>query len=425
MKRNLSLAVLVWLILCAASFAQNQSEGEVKPTIEEGIARHALAFGNNSTFPFFDELSKTRQVIILGEEGHYDLTTSEVKINMINYLQTKGFNSVAFEVAPFLSTYVFSNPEYKDLTRNWKFEHILNFPPWLQQKSCQPLFKMINDRKIKVLGADTYFHRNDILAAEAIINKYSAEEERLVRVNWDRLEALMPEFMNGHIEALSIEEQFEMMRIIDDISNYTQYLISQKGELVDLKAVLQWVRNMNTVFSFIKYWGDGTTEYAMFVSRNRDSQMAENINWLAENFPQEQFTVWCANFHAAKDISQTQYPSDSLRYFVFQAMGEGVFNKLGSKMYSLAVTSLNNDMGKMMEETGTLELEIAKLLPNTPFAFIDFEPLRFTKDYFNKEFDCNVIMKKKGRWLQLFDGVYYIRDQKKDKDGLVLINLGP
>lgn len=237
-------------------------------------------------------------------------------------------------------------------------------------------------------------------------------------IDWYQLEILLSRFVSfrgnsNKYKPLSTEELFEMMRIIDQISNQTQYLIFRKGKIIDLQAILQWIRNMNTYFSYNKFYTDGITETQSLIFRNRDLQMTENIIWITENFPKEKFSVWCANFHGAKDISQTQYPADSLLYFVFQSMGEGVADKLENKVYSLAITSLNDDSGKKEKEKGILEQNIALSTNNAPFAYIDFEPLRFAKGFLDKEFNCNVIMKKNGKWLYIYDGLYYVRDQQK------------
>ncbi|GHV23917.1 hypothetical protein FACS1894174_10120 [Bacteroidia bacterium] len=216
-----------------------------------------------------------------------------------------------------------------------------------------------------------------------------------------------PECPAGEI---SIDEQYDLMRMIDSISNYTRYLISLNGATIELKLILQWIRNLNTAFSYVDYSGIWEVSKTVFPYRNRDSQMAENINWIIENFPEEKFTVWCANFHGAKDISQTRYPTDSLLYFAFQSMGETVCSLHGDKIYSLAFTSLDPSP----EKRGNLETEISETTGNAPYAFINFEPLRFADGYRDKEFESNVIMKKRGKWLYIFDGLYYIRDQERE-----------
>lgn len=212
-------------------------------------------------------------------------------------------------------------------------------------------------------------------------------------------------------ERVTISEQYELMRIIDSIANHTQYLIKiNGGDKIDLLAIIQWVRNVNTQFSGTEIEPSMDLIFSL-ANRNRDSQMSENVNWLTEHFPNERFSIWCANFHGAKDISQTSYPTDSLLYFNMQTMGEGISNKLGNKLYSLAFTSLNYNNN----EKGILESEISKTT-NAPFVFIDFESFRFVDGYKDKEFDCSVIRKKKGRWLYIFDGIYYIRNQETFKN---------
>jgi len=184
-----------------------------------------------------------------------------------------------------------------------------------------------------------------------------------------------------------------------------------KGTNMDLKVIMQWIRNLNMAFSYVKYAYLTDGSGANLTNRNRDYQMAENINWIIKNFPKERFTVWTANFHGAKDISQTQHQRDSLLYFSFQSMAETLYAEHGNKIYSLAFTSLEEDRWR-----GRLEMEIANATENAPFAFINFEPLRFADGYRDKEFESNVIGKKSGKWLNIFDGLYYIRDQEYPKN---------
>jgi len=162
----------------------------------------------------------------------------------------------------------------------------------------------------------------------------------------------------------------------------------------------------------IDYLGDKNVQPAIadiLTGRNRDSQMAENINWIMENYPDEKLIVWCANLHAAKDISQTRYPTDSLLYFNFQSTGEALYTRHGNKMYCLAFTSLGKE-----EENGALEKAIVDITNNAPYAFVDFESLRFADGYRDKAFESNVIGKKQGKWLYIFDGIYYIRDERRN-----------
>lgn len=334
---------------------------------------------------------------------------------MIDNLHGMGFNSIVLEGMPFLTSYVFSNSKYAELTKNWKIEKI-----WLlndlSDKKFQPFLQTIQERRIKIWGIDSYMgYYYDIDAVRTILNEYSSHDP--LSIDWNKLRELYfrkfvmipcrgcpePEPENK----LSVGEQYELMRMIDSISNYTQYMMFSKGTTMEMKVIMQWIRNLNTAFSYVEYAPFTDGPGVNLTNRNRDSQMAENLNWIIKNFPGERFTVWTANFHGAKDISQTRYPADSLLYFTFQSMGESVYATHGDKIYSLAFTSLEEEKYR-----GALETEIAGATENAPYAFINFEPLRFADGYRNREFESSVIGKKQGKWLYIFDGLYYIRDQK-------------
>jgi len=389
---------------------------------EQNIAKNAIALETNDDFSFLDNIVSSRSIFICGEEGHSDFMTSETKIKMINYLQSKGFNSVAFEGSTFITSYVFFNPKYAGLTENWDSKMILSFSSIMpDDKAYHSFVEAIREHKIRFWGIDCYSGYYDIDAVKAILDEYS--NLGFLPISWNKLKELyhrkfIPNlsYLHKNQTKLSITEQYELMRMIDTISNYTQYIMFSKGTTMDLKVIMQWIRNLNTSFSHIESLDTreamiGNEAKWVLEARNRDIQMAENIDWIVKNVPEEKIIVWCANFHGAKDISQSRYPTDSLLYFAYQTLGEFVTAAHGDKVYSLAFTSLRNQ-----NDRGKLEMEIANTTDNAPFAFVDFVPLRFSDGYRDKAFENNVIMKKQGKWLYMFDGLYYIRDQKKGEE---------
>jgi hypothetical protein len=145
--------VIVSILLEACSSQNDTNTNETLPwemhlSAERNIAKNAIVLENNEDFSFLDKIDRDRLVIILGEEGHEDYLTSEIKIKMIDYLQNKGFNSIALEGATFLASYVFSNPEYAELTESWRIEKIW-FLEQTNHKIYQPFIEAIQERKIK------------------------------------------------------------------------------------------------------------------------------------------------------------------------------------------------------------------------------------------------------------------------------------
>lgn len=417
MLRQLYVFSLLIFTFASCNISKNSEEKNVKwdanLTVEENIANQVVAFQSDSLFPFLDDLAKTRSVIMLGESGHEDATTQEIKKDMVLYLAKKGGYSVAFEGYPFLTCYLLSNKEYSSLTKDWG----IDAGPYKWTSLMYSGMRGYLNQNINVFGIDVYAGFYDIKAVYLMLDKYFKEYP--VQIEWEKLERyyylkFIAEPTKNSVPSLSISAQLELVDMINIISNYTLYIIDKEGKSIDLEAILQWVRIVNTNFSCNKIYEtnidiSNNPTITTLPFRNRDSQMAENIIWLTDHFPKDRFTVWLANYHGVKDISQTIYPADSLMYSIHQCAAEGVYNKLRNKLYSLAFTSLNYK-GKVVDP-GAFELAIAKKTGDSPYAFVDFESLRFVDGFRDKEFEAAMIKKKKGRWLYMFDGVYYIRDQ--------------
>jgi len=413
------ITLSIFLSVTLNCYAAEPKKWDNKLTTEQNIAANAITLKDSSDLSFLDKIARKKSIIILGEPGHYELKTSQAKINMISYLRKKGFNAIAMETAPFLSTYVFSNPEYVKQTKDWKFDYFWA-QVWTDQKTCQPLIEQIQQRKIKVLGIDGQLGMFDVVSAQILLEKY--KKDFPLDINWDQLYKLYSSRLVFYLypqnyKPLTKSEEYKLMNMVNIISNYTANIISKRGNNMDLKALIQWVRNVRNAFPYTKYnsiaYGINNnidTTFLVANEKNRDEMMAKNIEWYADNESKEKFTVWCANYHGCKDLSQIVAPSDSLRYFTTQSMGEFLANStVSNKVFSLAMTSKNVYKG---DEDGKLELEIINATQDAPFAFIAFTPLRYSEGYYDKPFNTSFMKKKDGKWLYTFDGVYYLRDQE-------------
>jgi hypothetical protein len=204
-----SLLILATATIC---FSCSHSKEEKKPvwnnrlSVEENVATQALAFDSDTTFPFLDDIMKNRSVLFLGEAGHYDTTTTQIKVNMISYLNNKGIHSALFEVAPFISSYVYSCPEYDDFTKDWQIQSF--FGLWAGHQPFQSLLDRIGNHKIKAYGIDCYAGYYDIKAIKLILNKYFNECPFVM--DWDKLDRYYTDrLVLG--KAMYEKEQFELV----------------------------------------------------------------------------------------------------------------------------------------------------------------------------------------------------------------------
>jgi len=413
------ITLSIFLSVTLNCYASEPKKWDNNLTTEQNIAANAIALKDSSDLSFLDKIARKKSIIILGEPGHYELKTSQAKINMISYLRKKGFNAIAMETAPFLSTYVFSNPEYVKQTKDWKFDYFWA-QVWTDQKTCQPLIEQIQQRKINVLGIDGQLGMFDIVAAQILLEKY--KKDFPLEMQWNNLykyylSRLVFYRSPQYYKPITKTEEFELMSMVNKISNHVRYIIAKKGNTTDLKALMQWVQNVKNAYPYTKYNMElvgmktaADTTFLTYIERNREEMMAKNIIWYAINQPKTKFTVWCANSHASKDLSQVVIPYDSLLYFHTQTMGEFLDHSIINKrIYSLAITSKNL---YKREEDGNLELEIANVIKNAPFAYIDFESLRFADGYWDQTFNAAIGRAHDGKYFYSYDGLYYLRDQE-------------
>lgn len=312
---------LFLLIACRDNHSDKAVVWDAKVTLEKNIASNADYLANDSLFPFLDDIIRKHDVIILGEASHYDSSVFVTKTKMVKYLMNKGITTMVSEAVPFLTTYVMDNPAYKEVTKNW--EKAYYWSVWDANPHCQEVLEIIKQRKLKFWGMDCYVDPYDAQAVQAILNKYKAEKS--LQMDWQRLSSLLVRSFRhdlyGRFEDTLESEYINFMERINTIANYTHYLISIYGETTDLSALLQWIRIVNSEFGMCAINVDSIpVEQRLIVgSRIRDLQMAENTKWWVDHFPNEKFMLWAANFHGAKDISQTVY-NNSLDYYKYQTM---------------------------------------------------------------------------------------------------------
>lgn len=401
-------------------------------TPEWNIARNAIALDSCTQWDFLDEILRGKRVLIIGEQGHADRTTVSVRAHMLHELKELGFETVLFEVAPFIP--VSENALLKESISHDQWESTLDLQPCYHMHEFRPAIEMIKNGEITIAGMDILVDDSVVDTIQAILEKnYETSPDFLV--DWDRLKELQHKLNPGKSYAfgsmLSFAEEQEYMNTLNQIRNETDRLIRHIGKNRELSAVRQWLRNMDRNYALTHSFSTEVNTISAYFNQTRDRMMAENVMWYVEHFPDEKFVVWCANFHGNKDISQTIYRPDNNCYYLFNLMGEQLYNRLGNELYSMALTSLNQrypdyytqeminyiqaeNGGKMAADypPGELERTIGTVTNDAPFAFVDFERLRDKEGYRDVLFEMSAIYKKHGQWLNMYDGLYYIRDME-------------
>ncbi|MBB1149861.1 erythromycin esterase family protein [Myroides sp. NP-2] len=152
----------------------------------------------------------------------------------------------------------------------------------------------------------------------------------------------------------------------------------------------------------------------------RDKYMANNVIWHKKNNPSAKIIVWIANFHGAKQIQKVVYKEDNRDlYKGFKLFTEYLLEAFPDKIYSIAFTSSIGEVKGIVQgsepfsittKVNSLEYYLDK--QNTPFGYLDFNEIKVKKPFFEeKSFDAMILGydTKPGQWLNVFDGVFYIK----------------
>jgi erythromycin esterase len=397
--------------------------------IEKNIANYILVLDSNNYQKndlFFNPLKsiiKDKQIIILGESSHGDGKTFEVKVNMIKYLQKEfGFNTVAMEGAGFLDMQLMSGKLYPDSLIEQSFSYSW-YSMWSNSKQVQPLIEIFKNDEINYFGIENqpvYCGMYLIRYLKTYLKDYQLNF--LNEIDWKKLHNI-----NNYLNVMDSSKLRD-----NDITFYKKNLILIKDTLQSITALKKesfnesreiLIEAINNALSFAEQYSANLYTYE---GQNkginiRDRQMAKNLIWYLDRHPEEKIIVWTANFHGAKNINQVRYnDTDTSLYNSFKLFASYIDDKYGDKLYSIAFTSSTGNIGNIYEQEpsvinptdSTLENELYK--KDIIYGFINFAEIR-NDSILNTKFNSTVLgySKKKGRWLNVFDGLFYIHENEK------------
>ena len=138
-------------------------------TPEWNIARNAIALDSCTQWDFLDEILRGKRVLIIGEQGHADRTTVSVRAHMLHELKELGFETVLFEVAPFIP--VSENALLKESISHDQWESTLDLQPCYHMHEFRPAIEMIKNGEITIAGMDILVDDSVVDTIQAIFLK--------------------------------------------------------------------------------------------------------------------------------------------------------------------------------------------------------------------------------------------------------------
>ena len=398
MKKLLVFCFLITSIL--NSYSQNSYQNVLNNMVMMNDCDSAFLFKT------VGESVKDKRIIILGEAGHGDGATFKLKSDLIKYLNKNyGFNTVILEGGGFF--------DYQYLNGNLAADSIIpkeylgwrDF--WSSAKETQSLVQLNNEGNIKFVGMDSDPSYGYYLFPYYLKNQFVLNE-----IDWDLLGQTSLRLMKKDTNLTSGEIK-EIENIYWDIS---QQIKNSDIEKETKDILIQTILNCITQCkSFRNFYIEKDPRHLGI--NFRDAQMAQNVRWYLDKYPNEKVVIWTANFHASVNIGHIVYNSDdSTLYDYYNVLGMILKRSYWDEVHSIAFTAGGGETGLYLSEksfpvkktTNTLEGYLFDL--NVCLGYLDC-----SSDNINrlKSFRSTILgyRIKQGLWYKAFDGIIYLKTQ--------------
>ena len=409
--KNIRLYTLLALLLMAGGIFVSCSQ-----PAEKQIADLFMDFSDESTsFEQIKNAVKDKRIVIFGEAGHADGRTFEIKSELIEYLNADNEYDVILEGMGFLDGAVLQgvlpplciDSNYLDVANAWN-------PLWSQTKEASSLVEAMRSGKVRYWGMDC----NPSLSDYFLIPYLMASSPSVSSVFGECVfDSLMP--IHDRMMSMDTTLTHKELDYFDSKMNQARKALEEETDL-EKKAILDMAIDNALAFS-----GQVRLGFTEWDAQNeginiRDRQMAENVTWYLNHFPERKVILWTANFHGAKHINQINYgkePDPDL-YNKYVLCGEHLEKAFPKQLYSLAFTSGGGSEGyfyatdstAIVPDSTSMEFQLNQR--GMEYGFCDLSQRKdWTDMVFNSTilgYDC-----KPGKWAQVFDGVFYLKENHK------------
>ena len=409
--KNIRLYTLLVLLLMAGGIFVSCS---TQPT-EKQIADQFMNFSDESTsFEQIKNAVKDKRIVILGEAGHADGRTFEIKSELIEYLNADNEYDVVLEGMGFLDGAVLQgvlpslciDSNYLDVANAWN-------PLWSQTKEASSLVEAMRSGKVSYWGMDCQPSLSDYFLIPYLLASSPSVSSVLGGSAFDSLMAIHDRMMSMDTTLTHNELDY-----FDSKMSQARKALEEETNL-EKKAILDMT--IDNALAFLGQVRLGFTEWdAINEGINiRDRQMAKNVKWYLNHFPDRKIIIWTANFHGAKKIDQIVYgkePEPDL-YKKFVLLGEHLEKAFSDQVYSLAFTSgggstgffYANDSTAIVPDSTSMEFQLSQRGMERGFCDLsqkkDLGDTGFNSIIFG---DC-----KPGKWARAFDGIFYLKENHK------------
>lgn len=411
MRTTRILTLLALLLMAGGVFISCGIQSD-----EKKLADQFMAFSDEeASFAPIKAAVKDKRIVILGEAGHADGRTFEIKSELIEYLNANNEYDVVLEGMGFLDGAVLQDvlsplcidSNYLDVANAWN-------ALWSQTKEASSLVEAMRSGKVRYWGMDCQPSLSDYFFIPYLLASSPCVSSVLVGNTFDSLMAI-----HDRIIGMDTTLTHNELDYFDAKMNQIREALEDETDL-EKKAILDMA--IDNALAFLGQLRLGFTDWdAVNEGINiRDRQMAENVEWYLEHHPDRKVIIWTANFHGAKQINQIDYKKDPDPdlYKKYVLLGEYLENSFPGQVYSLAFTSgggstgyfFANDSTEIVLDSTSIEFQLSQR--EAEYGYCDLDKIN---NCVNKTFNSTILGYdcKSGKWFKAYDGIYYINKNQK------------
>ena len=377
--------------------------------------------------PFGDAVGESR-IVMLGEAGHGDGATFELKARLVRYLhQQKGFEVMVFESGLFSCLTAGEAILQGGGPRSWSRRAL--FPVWGESAQVEPLLDYIGrsstERVPLILGGmDVQLSGSlakDLLLPQMISFFRERNPTLITSPEWSAFSRNL-ELLFDHPQQWIELPDNEFQSLLDSTAALESGIVSPVETLpLSHQSQLFWERvlhNLQAFFRFMRALDPDDPSSIRVAGPIREEQMASNLLWLADvYYPGKKIIVWGATSHLSRNRQFIETAVDTQMVPV----GHQAWEVWGDDLYSVAFGSFEGVRGlpgtgaeARPRDIGTApsgSLEDLLVRAGFEVAFLNFRRSDLL-DHFRSPFVSRALGHgpRRGRWDQAFDGFFFIRN---------------
>ena len=290
-------------------------------------------------FSFLKEELKDVQVVMLGENTHFDGNVFEMKTKIVQYLhQEMGFNTIAFESG----IYDVWRAQ-KSINEGQNVAEALSnslFSIWAKRNEFQSFIEFCdqNKKNLNLFGFDYQITgKNGTVNLSKDFFNYSKRINYKLKLKQEDFELLLESITNS---GMFDEEDISYEQFKTELTSFKAKISQQK----DSEEKFYWNQ---IVKSLLELGHDAISKEEILSTFNttsydniRDKQMADNLLAYLKQNPEAKIICWGANAHFANNMNSINEPI--LKEFV--PMGSYIKKELNDKVYSLAAITATDSI---------------------------------------------------------------------------------